>query len=61
VSYHEYERGEQRLCIHCAKSALSIYHFASPRRADSAPNYMASYRWRQGPPIITKKTAIRGR
>ncbi len=60
MSYHGYKRGEQRLCVYCAKSALSIYHFASPKREDSAPNYRASYMWRQGPPIITKKTAIRG-
>ncbi len=57
MSYHEYKRGEQRLCVYCAKSALSIYHFALPGRADSAPNYRASYMWRQKPPIITKNTA----
>ncbi len=50
VSYHEYKRGEQRLCVYCGKSALSIYHFALRGRADSAPNYRASYTWRQGPP-----------
>ena len=61
MSYHEYKRGEQRLCVYCAKSALSIYHFAVPERAGSAPNYRASYTWRQGLPIITKNTAIRGR
>ncbi len=54
MSYHKYKRGEQRLCVYCAKSALSIYHFASPRRAASAPNYRASYTWRQEPPIIIK-------
>ncbi len=54
--YHGYKRGEQRLCVYCAKSALSIYHFAWPRMAASAPNYRASYMWRQGLPIITKNT-----
>ncbi len=60
MSYHKYKRGVQRLCVYCAKSALSIYHFLAGR-ADSAPNYRASYTWRERPPIITKKTAIRGR
>ncbi len=54
MSYHGYKRGEQRLCVYCAKSALSIYHFAWPRMAASAPNYRASYMWRQGSPIIIK-------
>ena len=54
MSYHEYKRGEQRLCVYCAKSALSIYHFASSGRAASAPNYRASHMWRQGSPIIIK-------
>ncbi len=54
MTYHGYERGEQRLCVYCAKSALSIYHFAVPRMAASAPNYRASYTWRQEPPIIIK-------
>ena len=45
MSYHGYKRGEQRLCVYCAKSALSIYHFAVPERPDSAPNYSASYMW----------------
>ena len=61
MSYHKYKRGEQRLCVYCAKSALSIYHFASSGRAASAPNYSASYVWRQRPPIITKNTVIKGR
>ncbi len=61
MSYHKYKRGEQGLCVYCAKSALSIYHFAVPGRADSAPNYRASYTWRQVPPIIIKNTAISGR
>ncbi len=61
MSYHGYKRGEQGLCVHCAKSALSIYHFAVPERAGSAPNYRSSYTWRQELPIITKNTAIRGR
>ena len=56
MSYHKYKRGVPRLCVYCAKSALSIYHFASPGRAASAPNYRASYTWRQEPPIVTKKT-----
>ncbi len=54
MSYHKYKRGVQRLCVYCAKSALSIYHFAVTGRAYSAPNYRASYTWRQGPPIIIK-------
>ncbi len=54
MSYHGYKRGAQRLCVYCGKSALSIYHFASPRTADSSPNYRAGYVWRQGPPIIIK-------
>ncbi len=57
MSYHEYERGEQRLCVYCAESALSIYHFALPRWTDSATNPRAGYTWRQEPPIITKNTA----
>ncbi len=61
MSYHGYKRGEQRLCVYCAKSALSIYHFAVPERLDNAPNYSAGYVWRQRPPIITKNTVIRGR
>ncbi len=61
MSYHGYKRGAQRLCVYCAKSALSIYHFAVPQRAGSAPNYRTSYMWRQVPPIITKNTVIRGR
>ena len=54
MNYHKYKRGEQRLCVYCAKSALSIYHFASSGRAASAPNHRASYMWRQGSPIIIK-------
>ncbi len=57
MSYHEYKRGEQRLCVYCSKSALSIYHFALPGRADRAPYYSASYKWLQEPPIITKNTS----
>ena len=61
MSYHKYKRGEQRLCVYCAKSALSIYHFAVSVKAGSAPNYSASNMWRQVPPIVTNKTVMRGR
>ncbi len=57
MSYHGYKRGEQRLCVYCSKSALSIYHFALPGRADSTLHYKAGYMWRQVPPIITKNTS----
>ncbi len=57
MSYHEYKRGEQRLCVYCAKSALSIYHFALPRTTESATQFRAGYAWRRELPIITKNTA----